>query len=255
MLFRSVSHFKIKNKNRKYSLITKKCPVCDSIFEVNENEKKTTCSFSCSNIYFRGNKSEETKNKISNSLKVFNQLNIDTRSLKSFYRSCSHCGSEYERKRLKNGTLSNAKTCSDNCKMESTKINISNSVKKRIENGKHKGWQSRNIISYPEQFFINVLNNNNIEFEFNYPINKRKDLYVDEPYNYFLDFYFPEKKIALEIDGDQHKYRIEHDKIRDERLSNVGIKVFRIKCKSINNDSGKAYIKNEIDKFLFFYNT
>ena len=32
-----VSHFKIKNKNRKYSLITKKCPVCDSIFELNDN--------------------------------------------------------------------------------------------------------------------------------------------------------------------------------------------------------------------------
>ncbi len=126
-----ISHFKIKNKNRKYSLITKKCPVCDSIFEVNENKKKITCSFSCSNIYFRGNKSEETKNKISNSLKVFNQLNIDKKSLKYFYRSCSYCGSEYERKRLKNGTLSNAKTCSDHCKIESMKINVSNSVKKK----------------------------------------------------------------------------------------------------------------------------
>lgn len=249
-----VSHFKIKNKNRKYSLITKKCPVCDSIFEVNENEKKTTCSFSCSNVYFRGNKSEEIKNKISNSLKVFNQLNIAKRR-KSFYRNCSYCGSEYERKRLKSGTLSNANTCSDHCKMESTKINMSNSVKKRIENGTHIGWKSRNIISYPEQFFINVLNNNNIEFEFNYSINKRNDLLIDEPYNYFLDFYFPKKKIALEIDGKQHKYRSGHDKIRDERLSNVGIKVFRIKWKSINNDKGKEYIKNEIESFLNFYNS
>ncbi len=76
---------------------------------------------------------------------------------------------------------------------------------------------------------------------------------MDEPYNYFLDFYFPEKKMVLEIDGKQHKYRVEHDKVRDERLSNVGIKVFRIKWKSINNESGKIYIKNEIDKFLNFY--
>ncbi len=245
-----ISHFEIKNKNRKYSLITKVCPVCDSIFETNENYKKTTCSIRCSNIHFRGKKSEETKNKISNSLKVFNQLNVDKRSLKSFYRSCSYCGSEYERKRLKSGKLSNSKTCSDNC---ANKL-ISKSMKERIDNGLHKGWQSRNIISYPEKFFINVLNNNNIEFEFNYSINKRKDLLIDEPYNYFLDFYFPKKKIVLEIDGKQHKYRTEHDKIRDERLQNIGIKVFRIKWKSINNDKGKEYIKNEIERFINFYN-
>jgi very-short-patch-repair endonuclease/arsenate reductase-like glutaredoxin family protein len=245
-----ISHFKIKNKNRKYNIIERKCPVCETIFKVNENDEKTTCSFSCSNKYFRGIKSELTKNKISNSLKVYNQLNTN---IKSLYRICSFCGSKYERKRLKSGILSNAKTCSESCKIESIKINMSNSIKKRIDNGTHTGWQSRNIISYPEQFFINVLINNNINYEFNYPINKRKDLLVDEPYNYFLDFYFPEKKMVLEIDGKQHKYRVEHDKVRDERLSNVGIKVFRIKWKSINNDSGRIYIKNEIDKFLNFY--
>ena len=33
----------------------------------------------------------------------------------------------------------------------------------------------------------------------------------------------------------------------------LGWKVYRIKWKSINTDSGKLYIKNEIDKFLEFY--
>jgi len=243
-----ISHFKIKNKNRKYCLVTKNCPVCDSIFETNENDKKTTCSISCSNIYFRGKKSEEIRNKISDSLKKYNTSNPNKKVIN---RICVICGYEYERKRLKSGKLSNSKTCGDNC---SNKL-ISKSIKKRVDNGSHNGWQSRNIISYPEQFFIKVLDNNNIEFKFNYPINKRKDLYIDEPYNYFLDFYFPEKKIALEIDGNQHKYRTEHDRLRDERLQNVGIKIFRIKWKSINNDKGKEYIKDEIEKFLNFYNS
>jgi len=37
------------------------------------------------------------------------------------------------------------------------------------------------------------------------------------------------------------------------RLENVGIKVYRIKWKTINNEKGKKYIKNEIKKFLDFY--
>jgi very-short-patch-repair endonuclease len=129
-------------------------------------------------------------------------------------------------------------------------------MKERIDNGTHKGWLSRNIESYPEKFFKGVLKNNNLDnkYIFNHPINKRNDLNVDEPYNYFLDFYFIDKKIVLEIDGSQHKYRKEHDNLRDERLLNVGIKTYRIKWKSITSEKGKEYIKKEIEMFLEYYN-
>ena len=251
-----VSHFKTKNKNRKWEKIEKICPVCKSTFHVNENSKKITCSVGCSNTYFRSNKSEEVKEKISQSLRKYiscNQENTDYIQ-NTKHRICNFCGKEFERKRLVNNTLSQSKLCSDDCAKKSASEKLSKSIRSRIENGQHKGWQSRKVISYPEKFFIEVLKNNNLGYEFNYPINKRHILGVDEPYNYFIDFYFPDEKIALEIDGSQHKYRKEHDILRDQRLSKVGIKVYRIKWKSINTDYGKEYISEQINNFLDFYN-
>lgn len=123
----------------------------------------------------------------------------------------------------------------------------------RIKNGTHKGWTSRNVTSYPEKFFINVLKNNNLleKCQTNYPIKK------DKTNNYFLDFFFEDKKIDLEIDGKQHGYkeRIESDINRDKLLKEKGINVYRIKWKSINTEKGKTYIKEEIEKFLSFYNS
>jgi very-short-patch-repair endonuclease len=60
--------------------------------------------------------------------------------------------------------------------------------------------------------------------------------------------------IDLEIDGKQHEIRKEHDEKRDFYVSKQ-YKVYRIKWKSINNESGKKYMKNEIGKFLEFYNS
>ena len=59
--------------------------------------------------------------------------------------------------------------------------------------------------------------------------------------------------IYLEIDGKQHEYRKDHDKIRDKILKDNGFNVYRIKWKSINSEKGKNYIENEINKFLDFY--
>ena len=74
--------------------------------------------------------------------------------------------------------------------------------------------------------------------------------------NYFLDFYLKDKNIDLEIDGKQHNYedRIENDELRDFTLIKNGFIVYRIKWKEIQTNDGKNYIKNEIDKFLEFYN-
>ena len=64
-------------------------------------------------------------------------------------------------------------------------------IDKRIKEGKHKGWISRNIRSYPEKFFDKVLKNNNLfdRCETNYKISK-KDLGLECHSNYFLDYYF-----------------------------------------------------------------
>lgn len=52
--------------------------------------------------------------------------------------------------------------------------------------------------------------------------------------NYVVDFYCPELKLAIEIDGDVHAYnsRIVYDKKRQKEIEALGIKVLRY----TNND-------------------
>jgi len=46
-------------------------------------------------------------------------------------------------------------------------------------------------------------------------------------YRYILDFYCHETQLAVEIDGDIHKNRIEYDQYRDEFLESLGIITLR----------------------------
>lgn len=123
-----------------------------------------------------------------------------------------------------------------------------------IRNGKgYHGWQSRNSLSYPEKFFKKVLETNNIKFDGPNYVVKKKDIGINEPSCYFLDFKIG--NVDLEIDGKQHwqyQKRVDSDKLRDERLTKAGYIVYRIKWQSINTEKGKQYIKNEIEKLLKF---
>lgn len=116
----------------------------------------------------------------------------------------------------------------------------------KVRNGTHMGWKSRKgkQPSYPEKFFMDVLDNNQIKYEHELPCGK-----------YFIDLAIKEKMIALEIDGKQHQYtdRKEKDLEKDKYLVDNGWKVYRIKWKLINNLGGKIYIKEQIDSFLKFY--
>lgn len=270
-----ISHLKHRNKNTKYKKIEKNCPICNKVFSIKENIDQTTCSFSCANYYFRSHKPDEIKEKISNSLKEyyistgkgikpklkkFKKLEKDrieekeVRETKYIYE-CENCKSEFSRKRLESGKLSDSKFCSRECFIQVTSTNLREKAMIRIQNGTHVGWQIRPIESYPEKFFKSVLEQNGIPYEFNKPI-KKSDLGLECMSCYFLDFYLPEKNIDLEIDGKQHKYqeRKEHDKIRDEHLSKL-FKIYRIEWKSINNEEGKIYMQREIQKFIEFYNS
>lgn len=50
-----VSHFSNKKRKNKYQIITKVCPVCGTSFntKLGIKKEKITCSYACSNIYFR----------------------------------------------------------------------------------------------------------------------------------------------------------------------------------------------------------
>jgi len=53
--------------------------------------------------------------------------------------------------------------------------------------------------------------------------------------NYIIDFYCPSEKLAVELDGAGHytEEGLEKDKIRDEYLNSLGIKVVRIENKLV----------------------
>lgn len=243
------------------------CKNCGKLFKLKNNSKSIYCSNSCMKNYngfkdynnhyrFCENCDNEFKvHKLSNGRlskvkycsKKCKQLSKKCNEIK--YNVCLICDNGFELKKIKNGKISKAKYCSNKRKSKALSI----SVKKRIKTGEHKGWKNRSIVSYPEKFFIKVLKNNNINFEHNYPI-KQSCLGIENQHNYFLDFFIPEKNIDLEIDGSQHKYRKEHDKLRDELLTKNGYNVYRIKWKNINTSNGKKYIKEEINKFLDYYN-
>lgn len=255
----STSHWNSHVKQVKYPFIEKECPVCRNKFttQLGNRDEKETCSRGCSNVYFSDKRhTEESNKKTSESIKKYllsvgRPLLTKTEYVKGkkviiplLKIKCVICGVE------RTAIRKNQKCCSNKCaavlknRDPNYHINLKAGVQKAVKEGRHKGWKTRNILSYPEKFFIKVLNNNGIKFEPNKPF-----------MTYFLDFGIGDKMIDLEIDGKQHKYpdRKESDAARDKTLVDNGWKVYRIEWNSINNDIGKKLMKEKIDKFLEFY--
>lgn len=51
--------------------------------------------------------------------------------------------------------------------------------------------------------------------------------------SYFLDYYLPQYKIAIEIDGSYHKIRKIEDRERDINFRNIGVRTIRIKSMEV----------------------
>lgn len=179
----------------------------------------------------------------------FNYINKEININKLYEHTCKLCGRVFYGRINKFGKISSGNTCSEKCHHDLVS-NIGKNLRlKEIANKTFKGWQSRNITSYPEKFWKTVLDNNDIKYELNFPIKQDNNLY-----NYFLDFYINinNRKIDLEIDGKQHKYtdRQESDIKRDIYIKSKGIEVYRIEWNEINSDKGKLLMKEKIDNFL-----
>ena len=154
-----------------------------------------------------------------------------------YEKVCVVCGKTFYTSRKQ------AECCSRQCVTlkPGYRENLRMKALERIANGTHNGWNSRNISSYAEKFWSEVLNNNGIRYIREYHLGK-----------YFLDFYIEMggRKIDLEIDGQQHKRQVEHDYIRDEFIKLQGIEVYRVQWNNINTESGKIQMKYKIDTFL-----
>lgn len=83
---------------------------------------------------------------------------------------------------------------------------------------KERRRQLRNNVTEAEKILWRKLKNKQLGLQF------RRQFGVG---NYILDFYCPEKKLAVELDGGFHRKRKEYDKNRTEYLNKLGIRVFR----------------------------
>lgn len=243
-----------KEKRKEISLMWgldgHKCERCGSII----TQKFGSGRFCCRSCANNRKHSEETKKKISESNsrvikdlwdkhpeKWTNNRHIDK-------KYCSVCGKELKYENVTGFCIDCLHNTEDG--KNTMKISGKNGYIKKKENGRHIPWKSRNITSYAEKFWIGVLDNNNIEYKREVPVKHDNS-------NYFLDFYIEvnNKKIDLEIDGNQHRYRKESDAIRDNYLSSLHYIVYRIPWNEINSDRGKKNMKEKIDQFLDFYNS
>lgn len=250
-----------KSAKEKYLENPKKCRYCNKTIPY-EKRGNSFCGSSCSATFYNlGSKaSEEQKKKTSKTLIERNKRikkeqgwtkkdnkwakkKNDDFLKKKYSENCLICNKKIDKK-------NKTKLC-QHCLRNSKygKELTSKRTKKLMEEGKIKGWTSRNILSYPEEFWLKVLNNNNI--------------YIDKPNKYFrpyfLDFWIEKNgiKIDLEIDGKQHdlEERKESDAQRDIFLRENGFIVYRVKWNGINTEKGRKKMESKINNFLDFYNS
>jgi very-short-patch-repair endonuclease len=149
---------------------------------------------------------------------------------KTYQNICKICKCEF------NASQKKVKTCSKECnRLLLREIQLS-----LIENGTHKGWKSRSEPSYPEKFFMRVLKENGINYEFEKKVGP-----------YFIDFAIG--NFALEIDGAQHECpdRKESDLRKDEYLTKNGYSVNRIKWhKLTGKENSNELMRQKISLFL-----
>ena len=227
------------------------CPRCNR----EHTKEGIYCSRECANVREH---SEETKQKISNSIRKHHR-SINNFVCKDYKYSCLNCNKEFIPKKEKQ------KFCCLKCSKHWFYNNIVNGEenRKRVSDRNKilyqqdiiTGWMIRHksYHSYAEKFWIKVLGNNNI-FYFNEFIVKTN---YNKPAWYSIDFALVKngKKIDLEIDGRQHKYkeRKESDKKRDIFLTSKNWIVYRVEWNEINTNKGKELMKQKIDDFLKFY--
>ena len=66
--------------------------------------------------------------------------------------------------------------------------------------------------------------------------------------SYFLDFFIPDKNLAVEIDGKCHKKRKEVDLLRDADFKSIGIKTIRIKASDVLNGKTFEILRDRLQK-------
>ena len=66
--------------------------------------------------------------------------------------------------------------------------------------------------------------------------------------NYIIDFYCKELRLAIEIDGSSHDYKVEYDQKRQEKLEQLGITFLRFSEEDTKENPD--YVVMEIEKWI-----
>lgn len=122
--------------------------------ELKEGQKKF-CSSSCSATYNNKHRilSEEAKQNIANIARETakrNFKNLQHKPAILITKICPTCGKEF----IVNSSKKNQIYCSQKC-VHASKVyrqKLANIQNEKVQSGTHKGWQSRNITSYPNNF-------------------------------------------------------------------------------------------------------
>ena len=236
------SEIQAKNKLNTWLASNPICQRCGKLMTEKFGSGKF-CSRACANKKIH---SELTRQKISSSVKK----SVAKKQTSHSKKFCILC-----RQKLKNNNKTGfCKYCLDNTE-EGRQVKQELGKKgyqTMLKHGTHKPWQSRNITSYAEEFWIAVLQNNNIQFLREVPVKHNNS-------NYFLDFKIEKngKLIDLEVDGKQHTYadRAASDITRDTFLTKQGYFIYRVPWNEVVSEQGKLEMKTKIDEFLAFYST
>jgi very-short-patch-repair endonuclease len=114
------------------------------------------------------------------------------------------------------------KTCSTKCQ----RTLQSNTTKSLISQGSFdpKKNRGRGRKSFLEKSFESWLLAHGVSFKPEHPFKR-----LDTVKTYFADFYFPDLKLIIELDGTQHKHTIEYDSDRDNYIQTTyGVKIIRV---------------------------
>ena len=220
------------------------CVLCGQIVEIKSSQRRNKfCSSSCAAKYNNSlrHHSNATKEKIRASLQ----------KIPREVRECPICQQNFL---AKDSKRKSQMFCSKSCASKhSWSINRESNVRRvtawirgRVIAGTHPGWQKRSGESYAEKIWRIELEKRGVS-NFTQEYSVQRD---DSALCYFIDFYFPESRIALEIDGRQHRFRKKHDSIRDEFLTSKGIRVIRFPWGGAGTKVCYAAVIKQVEDFL-----
>ena len=195
-----------------------RCKHCNNILPYEKRSNKF-CSRSCSGTYNNCNRESSVYQKQKLTLSKTIAAKPPKARKPKATKQCTICGSTHIR---------SGQTCSPKCFSA-----LHSAIKKEsIASGKFNPRLNRNgrrKQSYMEEGFEIWLQENGVT-EY-YPEHHVKRYDEDGKFvkNYFIDFYFPDLNLAIELDGTQHKLTVEKDQDRDNYLScTLGMTVYRI---------------------------